>query len=736
MTVTRIALLTSGGDAPGMNVAVRAVVRAALDQGLAVYGVHEGYEGLVQGGSMIEAMDWGSVSGILQQGGTVLGTARSQAFRTPTGRLTAARNMVSLGINGLVVIGGDGSLTGAALFASEWPGLVKKLRLENAPGAATASHELAVIGLPGSIDNDLFGTDMSIGVDTSLRNIVNAIDALVSTAASHQRTFVVETMGRNCGYLALYATLAGGGSWVLIPEQELERRWSETMVNSIRRGYQASRRHAIVVVAEGARHNDGLAIGSEKVRQILSEKLGVEARVTVLGHVQRGGSPSAFDRILATRLGVAAVAELIDGPVAPPRMVGLRANRVTATPMTEVVSKSRAVNEHIEAGEYAKALELRGKSFQDILDLVATLNQAYPENEPAPDKPIAILTGGADSPGMNAAVRVAVRLALNAGRRVLGVRDGFMGLLRGDVFEMNWRSVAGWTTRGGTELGASRYVPKDDEWGRIAETMTTHGIGGLLVVGGWSSYEAVDGMTKAAERLPGLHVPVVCLPATINNNLPGTDFTIGADTALNTISEAVDKIKTSAFARHRVFIVEVMGRTCGFLAQMSGLATGAEAAYTPEIGVSLQRLIEDSQMLKQGFEQGKRLGIIINGDGASRNYTTDFVHHALDTEGGDSYEVRTAILGHLQRGGAPSPFDRIQASRLAARAVRHLVACLDEGQTEVVCIGLRGEGVGFTPLTEALAEMDLENERPRAQWWLDLHKTVRMLSQPGPRRLS
>ncbi len=731
MPVTKIALLTSGGDAPGMNPTVRAVVRAALDRGILVYGVHEGYEGLVRGGDMIRPLAWGDVGGILQQGGTVLGTARSTAFRTPEGRLTAARHMVALGIDGMVVIGGDGSLSGAHTLATEWPQLVSTLRAEGAAGAETACDHLPVVGLPGSIDNDLFGTDMSIGVDTALRNIVQALDTLVSTAASHQRTFVVEVMGRNCGYLALYATLAGAGSWVLIPEEELGRRWSEAMVSSIKRGYASGRRHAIVVVAEGARHLDGLPIGSEKVKQILSDKLGMEARVTVLGHVQRGGPPSAFDRILATRLGVAAVRELLDRPDAPPRMVGLRANQVVATPLTEVVSKSRAVNELIEAGDYERALDLRGKSFRDILRLVDTLNQSNPEREPEPDRPIAILTGGADAPSMNSAVRVAVRLALNEGKRVLGVRNGFLGLVRNDIEELAWGDVAGWTMRGGTELGASRYVPQGDDWHKVAATLRQHDIGGILAVGGWTAYDAAAAMRQASVDNSALDIPIVCVPATINNNLPGTDFTLGADTALNTITEAVDKIKTSAFARHRVFIVEVMGRQCGFLALMGALATGAEIAYIPEEGISLQRLMEDSALMKEGFAHGKRLGIIINSDGASEYFTTDFIHRALEQDGGDMYEARTAILGHLQRGGAPSPFDRIQASRLAAAAVRHLMSCMTEGRNEGFCIGVRGVGVHMMTLADALAEMDVANERPVHQWWLDLRETVHVLAHPS-----
>ena len=220
MTKKRISVLTSGGDAQGMNAAVRAVVRTALDQGVEVYAIYEGYQGMVEGGERIRKMDWDSVGGILQLGGTVIGSARSQDFRTREGRRKAAHNLIGNGIDGLIVIGGDGSLTGANVFRQEWPSLVTELLESNAisPDTAEQYPNLSIVGLVGSIDNDFYGTDMTIGADSALHRITEAIDAITSTAASHQRTFVVKVMGRNCGYLALMGALATGADWVLIPE--------------------------------------------------------------------------------------------------------------------------------------------------------------------------------------------------------------------------------------------------------------------------------------------------------------------------------------------------------------------------------------------------------------------------------------------------------------------------------------------------------------------------------------
>ncbi|HSD83014.1 MAG TPA: 6-phosphofructokinase, partial [Anaerolineae bacterium] len=212
MATKRIAVLTSGGDAQGMNAAVRAVVRTALDKGAEVYAIYEGYQGLVDGGARIRKMNWDSVGGILQQGGTIIGTARCEEFRTREGRRQAALNLIQLGVDGLVVIGGDGSLTGANVFRQEWPSLLPELIQRGEISAETAAQHpnLVIVGMVGSIDNDFSGTDMTIGADSALHRITDAVDAITSTAASHQRTFIVKVMGRNCGYLALYGALATG----------------------------------------------------------------------------------------------------------------------------------------------------------------------------------------------------------------------------------------------------------------------------------------------------------------------------------------------------------------------------------------------------------------------------------------------------------------------------------------------------------------------------------------------
>ena len=729
----KIGVICSGGDSPGMNPAIRAVTRCALDRGIEVVGIHEGWQGVVEGGSKFEPFNWRSVGGILQVGGTVLGTARSDAFRTVPGRREAARNLINAGIDGLVVIGGDGSLTGALILCQEWESHLTALAAEGVIPAAKAENPtpLRVAGLPGSIDNDQYGTDMSIGADTALHTIVEAVDKLKSTADSHQRTFVVEVMGRRCGYLALMGAVATGADWVLIPEEEMDARWHFRMAEALTRGRTAGRRHDVIIFAEGARHSDGLPIKAETITEILKNRSGLEARVTVLGHVQRGGSPTPFDRILASRLGEAAV-DYLAGPDPTPVMIGLIHNTPKATPLTEMVAKSQAINTEIEQGHFEQALALRGRSFLDSLELLKTMTRAQPKQELADRGRIALLTGGPDAPGMNAILRTALRMAMNEGQDVVGVRYGFGGLARGDVWDLQWMDVQNWISLGGSELGAIRHDLTEEEIAQIAAQVKQWNIRGFIAVGGIATYKQVEKLVAARDRYRELRIPMICVPATIDNNLPGTETCIGADTALNNIVDAVDKIKDTAGAAHRAFIVEVMGRRCGYLGLAAGIASGAEMELLPEDGITLDLLRHDIDILSRGFAAGKKLGLVIMSEEASPYYDTDFVRRIMEAEADGAFDVRPSILGYLQRGGVPTAFDRIQGSRLGARAAQQIMADIAAGRADASVIGILKRGVVVTPFEEAMETMDWQNERPKEQAFMQWRRLADTLAKPEP----
>ena len=320
----RIAVLTSGGDAPGMNAAIRAVVRFGIKIGFEVYGVRLGYAGLIDGKFIpLGARD---VGGIIQKGGTFLGSARCDEFKTEAGMQEAIRSLNENGIEALVVIGGNGSQTGSF---------------------SLLQHGFPVIGIASTIDNDLVGSDISIGVDTALNIAIEAIDRLKVTGTSHQSAFLVEVMGRNCGYLALMSAIAGGAETVVIPEVKTS---PEVVASILREAYERGKSHAIVVVAEGAEYN------ANKLEQYFKdhqERIGFLLRSTILGHVQRGGTPTASDRILASRLGAGAIENLVKGEFGV--LVGWINGQVIATHLSEVVGKVKEID--MELFKLAKAID-------------------------------------------------------------------------------------------------------------------------------------------------------------------------------------------------------------------------------------------------------------------------------------------------------------------------------------------------------------------------------------------
>jgi 6-phosphofructokinase 1 len=309
----RIAVLTSGGDAPGMNAAIRAVARTGVASGLEVFGVNHGYQGLIA--DDMSSLTRRDVGGIMQLGGTVLGSARCPEFETIPGRQTALANLARRGIEALVVIGGNGSQAGAhALWQMGFP----------------------TVGIASTIDNDLEGTDLTIGVDSAINVALEAIDRLKVTAASHRRAFLVEVMGRNCGYVALMAGIAGGAEVVVIPEREIP---PEEVARQLRDAYDRGKAHALVVVAEGAKNNAERLIAHFAADP---QATGFLLRATILGHVQRGAAPTAADRMLGTRLGEGAVRALERGESGV--LAGLRANRVVTTPLSEIVGRQKPLD--------------------------------------------------------------------------------------------------------------------------------------------------------------------------------------------------------------------------------------------------------------------------------------------------------------------------------------------------------------------------------------------------------
>lgn len=735
-TPVRIGVLTSGGDAQGMNAAVRAVVRTTLRLGAQPYAVMEGWAGAVAGGEGIRPLNWDSVGSILHRGGTIIGTARSKEFPTREGMLSAAANLLEHGIDRLVVIGGDGSLTGTNEFRKAWPSLLAELMTTGriTSEVAAAHPQLMIAGIVGSIDNDLVGTDMTIGADSALHRIMEAIDSLSSTAASHQRTFVIEVMGRHCGYLALMSAVAGGCDYVFVPELPPADGWEEDMCRKLQAGRAAGRRDSMVIVAEGAQDREGNQITAADVCDVLEERLGEDARVTILGHVQRGGRPSAYDRWMPTLLGYAAAQEVLRAtPESEPHIIGVRHNRIAHLPLMQSVENTRAVASYIKDGDYEAAVAARGTSFSQMLQIFENMStppsQSRHDDSPVKDKRVAILHAGGLAPGMNTAARAAVRLGIDHGLTMLGIEGGFPGLLNGAVKELSWADVEGWVGEGGAALGTHREYPSIEQLYSIGRSLESNHIDGLIVIGGFNAYLGAHTLIKERDRYPAFNIPIVCVPASIDNNLPGSELSIGADTAVNSTVSTLDAIKLSASASKRCFVAEVMGRRCGYLTLMSGLATGAEKVYLPEHDATLDEIASATSDMVKSFRDGRRLYLVLRNEAACGLYSTKLLADVFAQESNGLYDVRESVIGHVQQGGNPTAFDRLMATRLVTNAMQVLVDELVAGTARGHYVGLVNGEFRDSPLAHMNDELDLVNRRPRDQWWLRLEHVIPVVSQ-------
>ncbi|XP_039382248.1 ATP-dependent 6-phosphofructokinase, platelet type isoform X4 [Mauremys reevesii] len=744
-----IGVLTSGGDAQGMNAAVRAVVRMGIYVEAKVYFIYEGYQGMVDGGDNIVEVSWESVSSILQVGGTVIGSARCKEFRTREGRLKAACNLIQRGITNLCVIGGDGSLTGANLFREEWSGLLEELaqsgKIEEE--AVKKYVYLNIVGMVGSIDNDFCGTDMTIGTDSALHRIIEVVDAIMTTAQSHQRTFVLEVMGRHCGYLALVSALACGADWVFIPEYPPEEGWEDQMCVKLSENRARKKRLNIIIVAEGAIDSHNKPITSEKVKDLVVQQLGFDTRVTILGHVQRGGTPSAFDRILASRMGVEAVLALLEAtPDTPACVVSLSGNQAVRLPLMECVQMTQEVQKAMDERKFCEAVRLRGRSFENNLNTYKLLSHRKPDTELPKDDlscstnfNVAVLNVGAPAAGMNAAVRSAIRVGITEGHNMFAVIDGFEGFANGQIKEISWGDVGGWTGQGGSLLGTKRTLPAK-YLEKIADQMRINNINALMVIGGFEAYLGLLELSAAREKYDEFCVPMVMVPATVSNNVPGSDFSIGADTALNTITDTCDRIKQSASGtKRRVFIIETMGGYCGYLANMGGLAAGADAAYIFEEKFDIRELQANVEHLTEKMKTSIQRGLVLRNENSNENYTTDFIYQLYSEEGKGVFDCRKNVLGHMQQGGAPSPFDRNFGTKISAKAVQWISKKLREtyrrgkvfANTEdsVCLLGMRRRNLLFQPVVELKDQADFVHRIPKEQWWLKLRPLMKILAK-------
>ncbi|OQV04050.1 hypothetical protein CLAIMM_08999 [Cladophialophora immunda] len=738
----RIGVMTSGGDSQGMNGVVRAVVRMSIHMGCEAYAILEGYDGLVRGGDAIKRMYWDDVRGYLSLGGTLIGTKRCREFFERAGRLRAARNMILKGISGLIVCGGDGSLTGADRFRAEWPSLLDELvqTQQLAPDQITPYRHLNICGLVGSIDNDFSGTDATIGCYSSLERICEMVDAVFDTAASHMRGFVIEVMGRHCGWLALMAAIATGADYVFIPEKPPGSDWEEEMCEIVTSHRGRGKRRTIVIISEGAQDVELNRITADQVVQALTEKLDLDTRKTVLGHIQRGGMPSYYDRWLATLQGVEAVKALLEAtPDTPSPVVTVRENKILRSDLQECVRLTKSAGAAVQDKDWTKAMKLRDRG------------EAASATAPGKHMRIAIIHIGAPAAGMNPATRAAVAYCLSRGHTPLAIYNGFPGLQRhhddepvGSVRELKWIDVDGWVNQGGSELGTNRSLPSED-LAKTAYCFDLYKFDALFLIGGFEAFTSASQIRNNRDKYPSFRIPLLVLPATISNNVPGTEYSLGSDTCLNTLVGFCDVIRQSASAsRRRVFVVETQGGKSGYLATMTGLAVGALAVYTPEDGINMRMLLRDIDFIREDFQDDKgasRAGkIILRNERASQTYTTQMIADVINVEAQGRFDARAAVPAHYQQGMKPSPIDRIRSFKLAIKCMQFLEDNFaGKSQDEInanplnaAIIGIQGSEAVFSPMGSdyglEATETDWALRRQINEYWRPIKDVIDILS--------
>ena len=713
-STNKIAMLTSGGDAPGMNACLRGVVRTALNKGWEVYGIRDAYQGLVEGGEKIFPIDWVDVSWNFREGGTFLGSARytdliGDSEQAQKLKLKALLNLKKLGISALIVIGGDGSLTGAY-------DMFKFLRQNGSLNTELGGMELAIVGIPGSIDNDIAFTDMSIGADTTLNTIVECIDKLRDTATSHKRINIVEVMGRLRGYLAVMSGLATGADRIFIREEKITRDKLNAMLNDLAESFIHGQRAGVIVRSEGAVFSTNFI--KETISVLLEPKR--EVRETVLGHLQRGGNPSAFEIILATRIGVRAV-QLLEYPCPEPQMIGLNNGQVTAVALADCLNK-------IMTPEFRGELSRNTKT---AFHLNRILEE--PPTETLTGSRIGILTDGSNVSGMNMAIRAVARLAINSGTEVIGIKGGFSGLVQGSAsaFPLVWSmlELSGVMRRAGTLLGVSGIdVPlSEQDFSVMQDQVSALKLDGLVIIGDRATYESAE---QLADRIA---IPLVAIPAALNCNIPGTDWVIGMDSALNDMRKGIDRAADAAHVLKKVFLVHIKGAYCSCLVRSAALAGGAEAVIIDENeddwDVFQLRVENKVRDLHRIIALGKSFATIIFFSRCQEktDQALDYIKLKI-REAGIKLETSLMSLETSLGGIVPTAFDRILAQRLGEKALATLQKNMHSRSRGFHIVGIHGKEITVLPFHNLPGR---QNRICSETFSGELDQVITLMAEPG-----
>ncbi|KAM0677432.1 hypothetical protein BDAP_001933 [Binucleata daphniae] len=585
------------------------------------------------------------------------------------------------------------------ILKSEFKTALHELIEEGLVTKESKKYDLKVIAIPASIDNDISNTDMTLGADSALHRIIESVDKLSTTMASHQRCFVVEVMGRSCGWISLMSFFTTGADYVFMPETPTET-WKEDMLSCINYGKQNGKKGSIIIVSEGAIDISGKKINVDDIKALIDQEIGMDTRVVKLGHVQRGGAPSAFDRIMSTLFGIKAVEFLLSDQDTLPYMIALKGREYCKVNLQKVLEDNEKIAKYQANNEYEKILYERGKIFNRLHEIslkirAATSNLNY-------KRKIAVVHEGSRSGGMNVALNMIVRYANLLNQEIHVIQEGLEGSLQNQIKKTTGFEYLAGIRDGGSIIGSSFSKTLEPEM--IYNKLKEHKIDSLVIIGGSDVLMFLNRLKKIIEKKNEHKVDVVLLPATVDNNVPYTDMCLGADTALNCIDIGCDFLRLSSMSmKETVFVVEVPGKESGYLALMGGIAAGAFDYLLPERKYLINHLSETAERLKYMFKKGNRHGILlIKNQTTFSNVGIDAFSKILATDSNGLYDVKYSVLGYLVEGGCPSPYDRICASISGVKTVEMLLKVdnekiLKEQNTAFVGIlGFKGQYLKFT----------------------------------------
>lgn len=513
-----------------------------------------------------------------------------------------------------------------------------------------------------------------------------------------------------------------------------------------------------MIVSEGAVDSSTNPITSQQVKEAIVKNLGMDARVTTLGHVQRGGAPSAFDRYLATMQGITATLEIIQNKNlnSLSTMIGINENQITLSPITDCVERTRRISAYMKAKKFDIVFESRDSGFKFQWKLYNSLYCAA--RNPETGLNFGLLNIGAPCGGMNAANYAITKYCHQRGHAIFGISDGIKGLISRKINQLFPKDVEDWIGKGGSSLGTNRWVPTvDSEITQFVDAIIESNLHAILMIGGFEGFSLLKLLHKSKIYLKS-QIPIILIPATISNNVPGTEFSIGSDTAVNTIISSCDIVRQSASSSsNRVFVVEVQGGNCGYLATISALSSGASCCLIPEIKVDMRSIMQEVEHLKSRYSSYSNIGrVIIRNENCSKVYSTEFLSKIIEEESNGAFDSRWLVLGHLQQGASPSPLDRLRGVKLGIVAVDYIemllspdlnegssIAGLDSGVStpmsqskNLLVVGVKGPKVVFSPIDFLLSESDFSLRVQKNPWWMRLYPLISMLSRGPSERLN